>query len=297
MLNELVDLIAGLYGLRYQVSPEQIVSYINMIQKIAYTGNVEAHVKYEAFTVYQKLTFAAGGYTDCVDADVGKPVVGAVSGALGTLISFDNDAEEWVVDVDSTLAAGGSLDASEVVSLTGGTGAGTLAATDQQTVYLGPYDYPDNARKIIGVTQYTDAELARSLFDDRSPNDPSRSNFDYGIRISDVDRRRMFEERRLDIPARTFTFIFAPDTEKDYRWVYYRRAPTIETADDDDNLLIPEEYHHTLIVEGVQALAANALQGELAPEQVLKPFLVPYWQNQEEPYDGHNQTSTGQPTG
>jgi hypothetical protein len=70
------------------------------------------------------LTFDASGYTNAIASDVGKPVVGTTTSDSGTLVSYDNTARKWVVEIDDALDA---FDDAETVSVTGGTGTGTTS--------------------------------------------------------------------------------------------------------------------------------------------------------------------------
>jgi hypothetical protein len=71
------------------------------------------------------LTFAAGGYVDCIPADLGVSVIGTMSGHGGTLVSYDNATRTWWVrrDTDTDL-----FDIMEGVRVVDGVGHGTLAA-------------------------------------------------------------------------------------------------------------------------------------------------------------------------
>lgn len=67
------------------------------------------------------LTFDASGYVDCVAGDIGKTVVGASSGHTGTLVSYNNTTRKWVI------ASTKKFQDAESVSITTGTGAGTIS--------------------------------------------------------------------------------------------------------------------------------------------------------------------------
>lgn len=290
-MGELVSLIIGTYGVRYQLSREGVVQLINFVQKIALAKDVDGHLKHEDFPIWQTLTMASFSVAP-VEADIGLPVTEGAH--TGTLRGYDVTALEIYVESDDDFTAGGT------VAITGGTGAGTLAASDHQADYLGPYDFPSDARKVLGVEKYTDAQLYQDpeyyLAGDRADpaNDP-----DYIEPAGGVDLRRRYLPAKRDRLGRTLTLIYDPDREGEHRWHYYRSAPDILTEEDGDNLLIPEEYHHSLIVQGVQALAHNALYGEMAPVKVLEPLLKPYWEAMGDSYDPNgyaaNQTSEGQP--
>jgi len=87
---------------------------------------VEVSIRANANSTIRQLTSAAGGYVNCVLSDIGKPVVGSVSGHTGTLMAYDNTTRIWTVRTAQTytLTAPGP----DVLSITGGTGAGTVSA-------------------------------------------------------------------------------------------------------------------------------------------------------------------------
>jgi hypothetical protein len=150
----------------------------------------------------EKLEFAAGGYTNAIDSDIGKVVVGTGLDGDDVLVDFDNTKRVWYVRTgDATSVAD-----STAITITAGTGAGTttgssvgstageddlwtnintigdLAATGPQPliyVYTGDLttgDFNGNARR-------------NETFDDDP--DPSLTNSDRGvfdglIRIKDM---------------------------------------------------------------------------------------------------------------
>lgn len=76
---------------------------------------------YETYDATVKvLRFQWGGYVPAVAGDIGKTVVGATTGATGTLLDYDNTNRYWRVQVTS-----GTFSVSEAISITAGTGAGT----------------------------------------------------------------------------------------------------------------------------------------------------------------------------
>ena len=90
------------------------------------------------------ITFEETGYTDAVESDIGKTVTGSTTGDFGTLIDYDNTNRRWWVRVTT---AGTYASAGETVSVSGGTGSGTVSsvATGEwlwSNVYtLGSIDY------------------------------------------------------------------------------------------------------------------------------------------------------------
>ena len=73
-----------------------------------------------------KITFEESGYTDCVSSDIGKTVTGSVVGDFGILLDYDNTHRIWWVRVTT---AGTYESAGNTVSVSGGTGSGTVSAT------------------------------------------------------------------------------------------------------------------------------------------------------------------------
>jgi len=64
---------------------------------------------------------AAAGYIACVPGDIGLPVVGADSGHTGVLLDYANATREWYISTTDLFD-----DINEALSITGGTGAGTV---------------------------------------------------------------------------------------------------------------------------------------------------------------------------
>lgn len=84
------------------------------------------------------FTFEAAGYVNAVVGDIGLPVLGAVTGDTGTLLAYNNTLRKWWVRVDDT---GDEFDAAESISITGGTGGGTLSAVSVtgESLWAGVY--------------------------------------------------------------------------------------------------------------------------------------------------------------
>jgi len=87
----------------------------------AFAGAEEKVMVYTDKTV--QLVCTAGGYTNCVVGDIGKPVVATGSGDTGTLVSYDNVAYTWVVNPDTPADVFADADA---LAITGGTGVGIV---------------------------------------------------------------------------------------------------------------------------------------------------------------------------
>lgn len=140
----------------------------------------------------------------------------------------------------------------------------------------GPYAFPTNppVRKFLGVTVHSQGVLNGTAM-------PSYES-DYGFTNppTQVDSRNMFVPININMFSKTYTFQDVPtDVADHYRIVYYRRAPTILSATDDKNLLIPAEYHHSLCVQATIALANFSIYGKPVPKEALDPYMEPFWES------------------
>jgi hypothetical protein len=74
----------------------------------------------------RKLTLASGGYTNAEATDIGKAVVGGTTTDSGILLGYNNTTRQWFVAID---AVGDEFDDDdEAITITSGTGAGTMSA-------------------------------------------------------------------------------------------------------------------------------------------------------------------------
>ena len=87
-----------------------------------------------ADATYLVLSFASGGYTAAVAGDIGKAVVGGVTADSGTLIAYNNTTRQWLVDPDAPEDTFDDDD--EAITITTGTGAGTLSAIGATPTYI-----------------------------------------------------------------------------------------------------------------------------------------------------------------
>lgn len=320
-LSALVNLAASDLGARYQLTREQIVSFIDLIQKIALSSDMDAFVWWGTdLTILQELALQSAGYTACVDSDIGLPVTDGSN--TGTLRYFNNTTRKWAVETTDTFPI------SAAVTITGGTGAGTLSATAPQAVYSGPYSYPnltgesattftDNpnvpkCRRLMGITRITDTQLMGP-----SPGTPLYDGFMFSngwgnssaagwgnpfSRMQGYSERSMFEQIRDNKLYRKFMFVNVPvvDSPEPYRPIYWILPETIENENQNSRLLIPEEWHHTCVMQGIEALSKNHLYDEPASYQALLfPILKPFWNSirpdWERNGEASNQISQGQP--
>jgi hypothetical protein len=265
---------------RFKLHEDQYPILATQAQQLAFDRDITAFLKTDAvLTVLFEITFLSAGYVSAIASDIGKAIVGGTSGA-GTLISYNNTTRVWVVSIG--LAAEKFI-ASETITITTGTGAGTLAATDFLVTHKGPYAYPTDTpvRKMVGVTTVSASRIFgvdATYISDRD---------DYGINLDTYNTRRFFVPANQDRFTRTFTFVNPPtDTLDDetvtYRWWYYRRPPTIASSTDDANLIIPEEYHFHLVQMMIRLAQISTEDGKVTEndkEELYREFWDGMWKN------------------
>lgn len=83
-----------------------------------------------------KITLSSGGYTPCVNEDIGRQVFVTNLGAtIGPLVSYDNDLREWRVNSSISIP----LEALFNVNIDSGIGVGVLAVDSVSCYSGGPY--------------------------------------------------------------------------------------------------------------------------------------------------------------
>lgn len=265
-------------AIRFKLHPDQIVLIMDAAQRMAFDYNSQSFLVWtESLTPQFVLTFAAGGYTSAIAGDIGKTVVGASSGATGVLISYDNTAKTWNVTSSNDTA----FDEDEAVTITTGTGAGTLDDEDAFTGYLGPYDAPTSppVRKIWGVISETDARIFGT---DNCSTLPMN---DFDFQPTRFNPKQLFKYGRENNIDFTFTFVEPPALLAPYRWVYWRDAETIDGTDDTDDpsLQIPPRYHMNFVNACIK-LAQITIFGEDVDPKVIAAFFQPWWNTLQRPY-------------
>lgn len=294
-LAEIVADCQGAYGARYQCSSAKILQFINTIQQVAYNRDLLAFLWWEDFlTVFQEVTFSSVTLP-FVAADVGKVITdGSVT---GTLRSFDNS--KGTAQIETTGTFSGTLNVTS--------GTAVAAVFESQAVSKGPYSWASlvpslgsltgyttngGVRRMIGLTRLTDQQLFNTI--------PPRALTDYGFNANLPSDRYFLENVRKYDMQKALKFIDTPDTAAEtYRWIYFMRPPTVSgaTAADDVNLVIPPEFHETVVKEGVGLLADRSVYGDKTPESVLEVILTPFWNAMQQPYLGMgsnaNMTSEG----
>lgn len=297
-LAEMVTAVQGSMGSRFQNSITLVLQYLDTVQKVAFNRDMRAFMWWQNYlTIYTDVVLSTSG-TAFAASDVGKVLSCAT--ATGTIISYNGRTFQVSILTGTTFSG--------AVTVLSGSGAGTFVS---QAISKGPYSWNGivpllgsltpftsfaGVRRMLGVTTATDSQLY------------GETNIaliqDYNFAFGEFDKRAIFEiVRKYDIQKALF-FIDTPiSTTNTYRWVYYIRPPTINIAaynseTPEVNILIPEEFHQTVLVEGAQALADRSTYGDKTPEQVLAQIIQPFWDMMAQAYtpDGanNNMTSEGQ---
>jgi hypothetical protein len=266
-LQEIASFIQN--TIRYKLSPEQVILIIDATQKLAFDNDSKMFLVWSTFTPYFEIVFNSSGYSNAVDGDIGKTIVGADSGATGTVISYNNTTRTVVVNITNGI----EFTPDEQATIQTGSGEGTV---DTFQGHLGPYSAPTSppTRKIWGITRETD----NRIFGNDETND-------YDFASNNFDSSTFFEQAREDNLNRTITLIQRPTMNAVYRWVYYRDAETITdtlTAS-DSKLLVPSRYHLQFI-NACKKMADIVIFGEDLDPQDVKALLGGWWESSEQPY-------------
>jgi len=278
---------------RFKVGPEELVLSCDSVQKLAFSENLIAFREYETnMTIYMEIEFLSAGYTSAVIGDIGKAVVGGTSATSGTLISYNNTTRKWVIN----LAAADDYTASEAITITTGTGAGTLLATEFQIGFKGPYDYPTSppVRKMHGITTNTDARIYGTdivYTDDQN---------DYGLYLEDYNERKFYKAGRINEIDQEYTFTTSPNRTDTFRWFYWFKPTTISDlttgAAGDGALAIPDTYHGNYAQACIGWLDAYINKKPFTKDDV-EHYMKDWWTELEEVYTPQgkksNQTSRG----
>lgn len=95
------------------------------------TGAIQTSGQDEVIRVLQ---LSSSGYTSAVAGDIGKTVTGGTTGDTGELLDYDNTNYKWWIRMDDT----GDLfdNASEALTISSGTGAGSMSAVSTTGEHL-----------------------------------------------------------------------------------------------------------------------------------------------------------------
>ena len=268
-LQEIASFIQN--ATRYKLSTAQIVLIIDATQKLAFDNDSKFFLVWSDFTPQFVLSFASAGYTNAVAGDIGKTVTDGTN--TGVLVSYDNTLRTWNITTSTEFPD------SAAVTITTGTGAGTLASADSFVGFKGPYSGPTSppVRKIWGVTRETDARIYG--------NDSVILSDDYEFDSYAFNKSKFFEQAREDNIDNEITLINSPSINSTYRWLYWRNAPTISDilSASDSSLLIPSRYHMQFINACIKQ-ANIAIYGEDLNPQDIKVILGQWWESLFRPY-------------
>ena len=170
------------------------------------------------------------------------------------ILTFLNIAQKWAFKQD--------LEAFKVYA--------TLATTASTLSYsFSALSTP--VRKLIGVTQLTDENIFET---NPITIDP---NYDYGMNRNWADPRTENVPGRIDNFAQTFTFIEDPGTEASkWRWIYYRNPKDLTGPTDNTNLIIPEQYHFSLIQATSKMCDFETYQEPVSFKEI-EPYFQDFW--------------------
>ena len=74
------------------------------------------------------------------------------------------------------------------------------------------------------------------------------------------------------------TVTLKSDPGADWSYVYLILPEELESDTDDAKVLVPAEWHHSVLVSGAIALCNQANYGEQAPVVALEPIFRPFWE-------------------
>lgn len=164
----------------------------------------------------------------------------------------------------------------------------------------GPYAFPADCRAILGITTLTDAQILASNtttsdystydFTAATPWEQSFTGKTYNPGVNPS----IFVTCRVDQIGRTFLFADAPNSESTYRIIYYRRTDDLVSVNDNDLVIVPEEWHDQVLVQGAIALCDRENYGTDA-RSFLAPIFESFWDAMrgDRPSEGNDQGSKG----
>lgn len=271
-LTEIASLVN--LGTNNQLSLGTVTLFMDSIQKNVFQKNQQAFLVYDkVLTILTEIEFDLSGYTEPVASDIGKTVVGATSGITGVLVSYSGIT--WQLET-----VDGSFSPGEAISITTGTGAGTLETSHFQHGWRGPYDAPTDpqCRKIWGVTKrpphlFWVQYLAQCGY--WYSIDGVWQTEDY--RAFWGDRLYPFVTGNTFDLSNQFLFSFDPVADDDpatpYYWVYWKNPPTISDVSEEGVLLIPDAYHINFANAVQQAGTAFLEKQPVSIDDIVKANL------------------------
>lgn len=316
-LRDIVLLAHQQYGSRFQLTQQQLVNFVNMIQYIAYNKDLDAFINHDQILLLGQDVFLETNpatYDTPIASDLGKDVLASVSGTIGKLINFktQNRVNKWIIEPPD----GGSNDIAgidgETLTISGGSAATGVAVTGQDyKVSKGPYRFPLAAdgyppfRKFIAISQLTDEQRF---------NLPPSSSFDgfddYGLFLNGLPGSRhqnypyALDIANGEVTLKSSTPPTIDQTEEAYgpsgttintsklRWIYYINPPAITEIGDEANLIIPEEYRYEVLFKGITALGDEATYGGVkSVREIIEPLCARFWEDNRTKYQAYGDAS------
>ena len=313
-LRTIVQLILKQYGSRFQVTVPQIVRFINEIQYIALNQDFCSRIEYDqtfflgqdCFLETDSITYTAPDFSD-----LGKIVEGSTLGSIGKLMNFqtENRINKWIIEPPD----GGPnfvIPNFEVLTIpTGSPATGLVCKNQEYKVSSGPYHPPDVLdptappyRKLDMITLVTD----RQLFG-LPPNSSFDGLDDYGLFLN-----RRPGSRNLGLAYRkndetnevTLQLSVPPEIKQteetcgpggttlntsDLRWFYWKNPPAIEDIDDEDKVILPQEYRYEILYEGASLMADRATFGNKGSIRQLidQGLFERFWEDKRVQYQAY----------
>lgn len=306
-LQQIITLAHQQYGIRFQLSKQQLVDFANMIQYIAYNQDSDAFVVWDQMVVLgiDTLLETDPSYISPLDTDIGKDVSGSINGVKGTLINFEtrNRANKWIIAPPDGTSDVIFAD-QEILTIVGGSPATGVAVNGQNFfVSSGPYRVPSMAlgnppfRKYIGITQTTDKQMFEV-----PPNNGFDGPDDYGLLLNSQPGRRQNFPFRYNIKKQEVQLVASTPPEitqtdellgpggtqlntSKFRWIYWFNPPPILTINDEASVILPEEYRYEILYTGISRLADTATYGDSGSiRQLIEPLCKRFWEDMRDQY-------------
>lgn len=308
-LTDIIKLALNQYGIRFQVSQQQLVDFANTIQYIAYNQDLGYFEQWDQIFLFGQEVFLETDvtYTEPIDSDIGNDVSGSISGVIGKLMNFNtkNRLNKWIIEPPD----GGpnfTLADSEILTIVGGSSAtGVVCPGQSLEVSTGPYRMPSVAfgnppfRKLIGVTNTNDKQIFHV---------PANNTFDgfddYGYNLNTVPGRAQNVPFRLNNVREhlemTLVTSTAPEITQtkeacgpggttlntsNWRWIYFKNPPSITDISDETKLVIPEEYRYEILFKGITRLADTSTYGDMGSvREMIAPLCERFWEDMRTQY-------------
>lgn len=126
----------------------------------------------------------------------------------------------------------------------------------------GPYSLPSDCRSAVRVLEVDLGGI------------PSLDGFDAVDAVFD------------QVVGRTASLVDVPSDDCDYWLEYWFRPSTISSLSDNAKVVIPEEWHHAVLVCGAAILADQENYGGADTDIALEKIFQPFWYTMESVTDG-----------